>query len=338
MVSTDDACDEVDLACALVSPNIIFDAARLNKVSNQITRQTDSWARRILDPLRQDFETVKFRTMMQNHSSMSVSQRAHQALADAKINHVIYKGPFQQTLLYGSPFTKPSADTDLLVAPRDQPEAHDILASLGFTCEEAHAWWWRRFLNEVHLRDDGGGMIDLHHGLGQAGLPDVQNTSAFIERAISYSASGMTVPILDKIDATLIASYSIAKAFLSREPCLGTLLDFKTGHDALSADQHAELLARAKTHGLFNIVDFACAVSAATFETKMNNSTVFGLKNSALASMVVTPWSEELLWPKRRQILRLLSDGPALRTFQETCWAAAAHISRSYLDRNRRLA
>ncbi|CUJ18855.1 hypothetical protein TA5114_03442 [Cognatishimia activa] len=313
----------------------IIDAARLNKVSNLISEQSAEQLGLDLRPARGHLDKVKFRTMMLNHSSMVTSFRAHQALAREEIDHVIYKGPFQQAVLYGGPYVKPSADTDLLVSPKDQCRAFSALKQIGFQNKETHAWWWRRFLHEIHLCDDAGTMIDLHHGLGQAGLPNVRKTDAILARSEKCEVAGMAVPALDMVDIPIVAAYSIAKAFLSREPCLGTLLDFKVAMQKLDSKSVDALKARAQAHGLCNIIGFATAVSSATFEGKIDAPGFFGLNPEALASMAVTPWKETLPWPKRRHILRVLSGGNSFHTARDTYWAATAHITRSLLDRNR---
>ena len=335
LVSKNATFPKVELPPQALALSAILDAARLNKVSNLISEGAAEQLGLDLQPARGHLDSVKFRTMMLNQNSMNTSYQVHQVLSEAAIDHVIYKGPFQQAILYSDPYIKPSADTDILVSPKDQRRARAAMQKIGFQSQETHAWWWRRFLHEIHLHDEAGAMVDLHHGLGQAGLPNVRKIDAILARSEKCEAAGMAVPALDLIDISIVSAYSIAKAFLSREPCLGTILDFRTAMQKLDAKSLDVLTTRAQAHGLGNVVGFATAVSSATFASKLDDPGFFGLNPEALVSMVVTPWKETLPWPKRRHILRVLSGGNSLHTARDTYWAATAHITRSLLDRNR---
>ncbi|NVO29191.1 nucleotidyltransferase family protein [Donghicola sp. C2-DW-16] len=313
---------------------MLFDAARLNKVVNLIASPLQNEFE-VITSLQLDLEKVKLLTIALNSRSLDASLKASKVLKKAKITHAVFKGPAQQDVLYGSAFVKPSADADILVAPKDQERAFEALQSYGYHIDEPKAWWWRQFLNEVHLVSNDKAPLDLHHGLGQAGLPDVRNPEAFLDRTTQYMYRGDHIPILDKIDICMLASYSLAKSFISQEPCLGTLFDFHTARSSLNAEEYDVLKSRSAAHKLSKILSFGESLEDAVFRKINSNKLPFKIETESLAGMAVTPWEENLPWPKRRHILRQFSDGTKIDLLCDATWATFAHVTRIFLDRKR---
>jgi hypothetical protein len=91
----------------------------------------------------------------------AVSAEIVTRLRAAGIRPILLKGPSLATWLYADGTPRPYTDTDLLVSPRDHPEAERMLAELGF--ERGRSGWqevsfaWRRV--------GDGSLVDLHSSL-----------------------------------------------------------------------------------------------------------------------------------------------------------------------------
>ena len=66
--------------------------------------------------------------MSMNAACIGDSIAIHRVLRDRKVDFVFLKGPFQQQLLYGDHFMKPSGDVDILVPPAGFIAARDLAA------------------------------------------------------------------------------------------------------------------------------------------------------------------------------------------------------------------
>ena len=186
-------------------PDRLFDIARLNKMLGQLPVSPAG-----LPPgcaaLAPRLLQVRLRIAAMNRRAMAVTAEASAALARAGLRHVVLKGPFQQMAVHGDPFRRPSGDIDLFVAPRDRRRAAAVLQALGFAAmEQEQALWWIPFLGEQHFRrDSDGAVIDLHHRLQQAGLPDWRGAAGVLDRAVTQTHEGVAIPVLSPADGCLL--------------------------------------------------------------------------------------------------------------------------------------
>ena len=296
-------------------PDRLFDIARLNKMLGQLPVSPAG-----LPPgcaaLAPRLLQVRLRIAAMNRRAMAVTAEASAALARAGLRHVVLKGPFQQMAVHGDPFRRPSGDIDLFVAPRDRRRAAAVLQALGFAAmEQEQALWWIPFLGEQHFRrDSDGAVIDLHHRLQQAGLPDWRGAARVLDRAGRQAHEGAAIPVLSPPDGCLLIAVTLSKALLAREPCgwaaaeLAHWLARLSPAERKALDEIAAASGQDRTLALGIALARACHPHPALAD---GNGAPPGLPEDPdlLRDLVFQPWQRPAEAPRRRQMLRMLAGG-----------------------------
>ena len=316
-----------------LDPQRLFDVARLNKMLAFLPAHPEA-----LPPgcagLAPKVDQVRLRILALNRRGIVSGAAVSRCLARAEIPHVHFKGPLQQIALYGSYLQKPSGDIDILVPPAHRKQAAEMLRELGYDeTERAMSLWWTRFLSEIHLRDpESGIVVDLHHGLQQAGLPRPYNLEGFLQRRSELVFDEMTFQVPSPLDRCLLAAISISKALLAREPALSNVTDMRAALHSLTPADHTALAGHAAQNGMAGTLALAMRAVHSVFpelaRTPALSQAIFPeISEADLCRMVSTPWIEGLCWPRRRHFLKALC-GPGLPRFlRESLRAGLSELS-----------
>lgn len=321
-----------------VDPIRLFEVARLNKLIN-ILPDTEA----LLPPgcagLAPRIGHSRLLSAAMNHRSLVAAAEISARLDAAGIKHVHLKGPLQQVALFGDLHRKPSADVDILVQPRDRAAATQLIVSEGYRAKDTHiALWWRLYLHELHFaHPQRGTMIDLHHGLGQPGMPQPRNLNGFIETAATQSQNGAVFHVPDARHRALLISLSIVKAFLGREPALSAVVDLRAAVLKLSNEDLRSMTTLAAAFRLDRIWMLALRLLNAVFPDTSNGrlATVplfANLEPVALKAMIATPWVEGLDWPRRHAFLAELCGDDRLHYVHERLQSVLSELLRRGLE------
>lgn len=304
----------------------LFELARLNKLLNFMPRSLQSGAAD-QSSFSKSLDQTRLQTMALNSRGLREASAVTALLNSADIPHMHFKGPLQQIAFYDDPYSKPSGDIDILVAPTDRRKATEVMLSADYTVFDAplSGWWWR-FLGELHLHNPNNGMtVDLHHGLQQAGLPRPLNNNDFLTRRTKVEHNGTTFEVPSPADSAIITAISIAKALRAHEPCLGNVVDMRAAmarlspHDckvlrsavAQSGMEHTLALGMRCVHAVFPKVQERGDLAEITEEVFTE------LSNKHIRQMVITPWLDTIPWPRNRRFILELSGGRIMRTAKE---------------------
>ncbi len=321
-------------------PDRLFDIARLNKMLGQLPLKPADLPRGCA-ALAPRLLQVRLRTVAMNQRAMAVTAEVTAALTCAGLRHVVLKGPFQQITVHGDPFRRPSGDIDLFVTPRDRKRAAGVLQALGFApLEQDQAIWWIPFLGEQHFRRDrDGAVIDLHHRLQQAGLPDWQGAAGVLDRAVALEHDGNTIPVLSPADGCLLLAVTLAKALLAHEPCGWAATELAHWLARLDPVQRRMLDDIAAASGQERTLALGIALARACHD---NPALAQGggapLRNlpedpAILRDLVFQPWERAAEAPRRRQMLRMLTQGRPHVLATEAARAALSLRVQAMLER-----
>ena len=288
-------------------------------------------------------DTYRRRTMAMNSSCIMDSMAIHAALRERTIDFVFLKGPFQQQLLYGDHFMKPSGDADILVASSGFSRARDALRAIGYeVAGKSRSVWWVRFLGEQHMTRIAGttsSTVDLHYRLQQPGSPSPRDTDGFLRRKRPVEIAGTSVPFISASDTLLLSSISVAKALFNREPCAGYVCDVRASASRLSTTEQQTLLDYATEQGLVDTLLLGLRAAdvllggTGTLLSERATRILSRIGNEDLLNMVIAPWLSSLRWPQRRTVLWELCGRAPVRYMAEAGWAASADLSRRIFER-----
>lgn len=297
-------------------PDRLFDIARLNKMLGQLPvgpAELPPGCATLAPRLLQ----ARLRTVAMNRKAMTVTAEVVRAFAGAGLRHVVLKGPFQQIAVHGDPFRRPSGDIDLFVAPRDRERAAGVLQTLGFApMEQEQALWWIPFLGEQHFRrETDGAVVDLHHRLQQAGLPDWRRAEDVLDRAATQTHGGDAIPVLSPPDGCLLVAVTMAKALLAHEPCGWAASELAHWLARLDPAGRRSLDGIAAAGGQERTLALGIALARACHDhpalADEGRAPPRGLPGdpALLRDLVFQPWQRRAVAPRRRQMLRMLSGG-----------------------------
>ncbi|TIW92449.1 MAG: hypothetical protein E5V59_17400, partial [Mesorhizobium sp.] len=292
----------------------IADIARLNKVATFVLKALSrAPAQERPTELFQWLDTYRRRTVSMNASCIMDSMAIHEVLRASEIDFVFLKGPFQQQLLYGDHFMKPSGDVDILVSPLGFFRARDALRTIGYEVSgKSRSIWWIRFLGEQHMtRGDGPkpSTVDLHYRLQQPGSPSPRDADGFLRRKRQVEIAGATVPFTSAADTLLLSCISVAKALFNREPCAGYVCDIRASASGLDEADQQRVLDVATAQGLDDTLLFGLRAAdvllggAGTLLSERATRILSRIGNEDLLNMVIAPWLPSLRWPQRRTVL-----------------------------------
>jgi hypothetical protein len=139
----------------------------------------------VIGPLNRALNSLQERTLWQDQLRESLASaflkhsaamiKLHEeartiagALADAKVPHVFYKGPFLSYDLYGDATLRRSADVDLIL-PQGRmalPAARAALGQIGYRMPDVHPaliQYYETENNELPMGAPGRPFVDMHH-------------------------------------------------------------------------------------------------------------------------------------------------------------------------------
>lgn len=327
-----------------LSASDVADIARLNKVAVFLLKALARGAAGAAPAeLLAWLEGYRRRTMAMNAACIVDSLAIHQVLRGRQVGFVFLKGPFQQHLLYGDHFMKPSGDVDILVSPAGFAAARQALRSIGYeVAGKSRSIWWVRFLGEQHMvreEDARVSTVDLHHRLQQPGSPSPRDTDGFLRRLREVEIAGASMPIVSAADTLLLSCISVAKAFFNREPCAGYVCDVRAAAGCLSEAEQQVVLDLAAGQGLADTLLLGLRAadvllgSDGTLLSDRATRILARIENADLFHMVIAPWLSSLRWPQRRTVLWELCGREPVRYLAEAGWAASADLSRRIFER-----
>lgn len=327
-----------------ISIATVADIARLNKVAIFVLKAlSHAKAGEAPSDLLGWLDTYRRRTVSMNSSGIMDSLAIHQALRDRQIEFVFLKGPFQQLLLYGDHFMKPSGDVDILVSQAGFARAREALRAIGYeVAGKSRSLWWLRFLGEQHMIRGGDvrpSTVDLHYRLQQPGSPSPRDTDGFLRRRREVGIAGNHVPFISASDTLLLSCISVAKAFFNREPCAGYVCDVRASASRLSEAEQRDVLDYAAGQGLADTLLLGLRAAdvllggTGTLLSERATRILSRIDNADLLHMVIAPWLSSLRWPQRRTVLWELCGRAPVRYLAEAGWAASADLSRRIFER-----
>lgn len=323
----------------------VCDIARLNKVATFVLKALSRAPASQAPPgLLEWLDTYRRRTMSMNSSGIVDAMAIDRVLRDKHIDFVFLKGPFQQHLLYGDHFMKPSGDVDILVSPTGFFKAREALATIGYeVAGKSRSVWWVRFLGEQHMVRGSGpksSTVDLHYRLQQPGSPSPRDTDGFLRRKRSVEIAGGSVPFISASDTLLLSCISVAKALFNREPCAGYVCDIRASASRLSEAEQQDVLDYAAEQGLADTLLLGLRTAdvllggTRTLLSERAPRILSRIGNEDLLHMVIAPWLLSLRWPQRRTVLWELCGREPVRYLTEAGWAASADLSRRIFERS----
>lgn len=312
--------------------------ARINKLLVPVQRGLDRLAVAASPTFRQTALAYRGEALRVNSANLATIGKLVTAFDRAKIAFAVFKGPLQQQTLWGDHFTRPSGDVDVLTSAGQFDAAVRVLLDLGYELPaECATPWWRYFLGEQHLftPDSRLSVVDLHHRVQQPGCPAPRHLADYVRRAERVPLGRVMVPTLPRIDAALLSSISLVKALFHREPAAGYVVDLALAAAQMPDADRAALTVLARRQRMTATLSFALRCVDRLLGPGAPNGLPEAANRSVvdddLARLVITPWQDDLDWPRRRQILWELCDGgPArkLATYlHETSWALAGEAS-----------
>ncbi len=249
-----------------------------------------------------------------NSRILQLIRVAGESLTQSGIQHIFYKGPIQQKILYGDFFAKPAVDADILVSRSDFTRARGVLADSGYRLAQGCAgiWWWH-FLGEQHLfhEDNHVNSIDLHHRLQQPGSPEPRQMKRFLSErsSVQLGNAAISAPSLPHI--ALIAAMNLVKAIYCREVAGSHTLDTLTALKHMTPQELASTRAESRRQGLYKTMRFAARAASLLFdEPDLFSQEVVDMPFDAadLARLLFRPEGTDFTYPRRRVMLALLAD------------------------------
>lgn len=330
---------DVDAAAwaALGAPDI-YNLARLNKLVLLLSGPVlNSLPSDIRSPLGVLIKRYKARTVAMNAHMIVQTLSVAAAFEKAGIAFVVMKGVSQQKLLYGEYFARPVGDVDLLVASGDYRRAQALLKADGFVVDDdCRSMWWRIFLGEQHMvkMQDPPVTVDLHYRLQQPGSPSPRDPSAFIRKREVMDVAGAEVPVVSRTHLPILSAISIAKALFNREACGSYVLDFQASVRLMTADERLAFMAEAERQGMTKSIQLGFRAAELLFGERLsdaaNSGVLEGTCDEDLTAMILAPWTEDIRWPQRRDVLRELCGSDITRYAGEASWAGAADLVRRW--------
>jgi hypothetical protein len=266
---------------------------------------------------------------LQNAAVLSLVAVVARALKG--MDFIVFKGPVQQKVIYGTFFQKPSGDVDVLVPSSSFEEARERLTQIGLSLpHECTRIWWRHMLGEQHLVQENPHRpsVDLHHRLQRPGCPSPTSIAWFYKQKQYIDVGGLKVPVPTRAAIALICSLNLIKALYGGETGGGHALDLWTLLRSMTSQEKNDLLVVARRQGLAKTLNVASHISNYVFGSENPSTQVTkNFEVLALARALVDP--EENPFPTKRgpAFLREFSDGNA-KFAKDAAWYYVAEIGR----------
>ncbi len=332
-----DLADPADPRGAGTHPARLAELARLNKVLLVLD------ARALPPPVSRIIEAARRRTTAMNLAALALGREVTDLVEERGLRPVHLKGPLQQVDLLGSPGLRPVGGVALLVRARDRATARRALEEAGFAAEAGRLGSnWSLFSGRTRLRRPAGSVIDLHHRLGQPGLPPVRPLDALIDDAREQAWCGATFLVPSRLDQALVAALGVVEAMIGAEPCGGHLVDFRTAVGRLDGGDRRDLRARAGRLRLGGVLDLAAQALDAAFPRTAGRGWGEGVRplralaDGDLRVLLIAPWALGAARPRRRALLWALSGGSPADFAWRVGWMRLSESYRGGLSRRPR--
>jgi hypothetical protein len=283
-------------------------------------------------------------TFRKNAVLLTSIRQIAEILSAEGLGFATYKGPWQQNQLYGSMFTRPSADLDLLVSRRDFVAAARALERRGFVIHYNLAHWWRIFVGQDHLRPDppADWSVDLHHRLQEPGMQQPVASHLFLRDTETLTLQGQEVHILAARFIPLISTMNLVKGLSRRLDSMADVahkipashvMDLFHALDHGAPDKVAGFLDLARRHGLEGSALLGLRTLGAVFGVRFpaQEAALSGLlpevDDLRLTRMVFAPGLVQD-WPRPSAVLRESWAGAPLGLARDFAWYAASEASR----------
>lgn len=317
----------------------VIDIATRGKLLMQVVRGLELLDVAPAPALRAAASAYRRATLQINAANLESIGRIAGALGGAGIPYLVFKGPLQQRAIHGDYFIRPSGDVDVLTAESDFDHARAVLGGIGYSMpKECATPWWRHFLGEQHLfgPDDRHATVDLHHRTQQPGCPPPRHPEDYFHHVEHVALGRQRVPTLSLVEATLLSSISLVKAIYHHEPAALYAADISVALRKLDAGEKARLSALGRRQGLMNTLALSLRITERLFgpipseiEARRSPSIV----DDSLTSIALTPWVDDIRWPKRRSLLWELCDPTPIGGRPGTYLAESARALSSELCR-----
>lgn len=266
---------------------------------------------------------------VQNSVVISLLATVSQALVG--LEFVVFKGPVQQKLLYGTFFHKPAGDVDILVRSSSFDEARRRLESIGLKLpHECSRLWWRYLLGEQHfvhnLKDRPS--VDLHHRIQRPGCPSPRRLEWFLEDPMYVDVGGEKVPTLSKQRVALVISLNLVKALYDGESAGSHAFDLARSLALMTSEERICLHEIAKEQGLERTLSISSEIALYMFFSQ--EPTHSHQKNyvKRLAKSLLDPDRHTCPWKRGVEFLRAFSDDNGSFA-KELAWYYACQIGRT---------
>lgn len=215
-------------------------AARRHRVAAYLSTHVDLLE--LPDPVRDDLVVAGRHERMRALEVARSLHRATDALREAEVPALAFKGVALSALAYGEATLRGYGDVDLLVRPDDVERAHDALRSAGWhtdptTPGPASGWVWR-FMKRHHweVTLHGSPPIDLHWSLAPArgALPTFP---ALWDRHQTVDVLGRDVATLGPVDTL---RHTAAHAARDEWQWLRSLVDLRLVQQAVGPGARQE--------------------------------------------------------------------------------------------------
>lgn len=275
----------------------------------------------------------KLDAMHTNYLCLKRTVDVSETLEQAGLSHIIVKGPLRQLQTFGDAYTRPSKDTDILVAPKDFEAAINALKANGYRpgMDARYEKWYKNFQGQLHMVDDQvlGWSVDLHKYLTtpQAGW-ETDHDQWF--RGISYASpvlhekQQLHLPIPNVQFANLISVLNIVKSLHGRSAENKTLSGWRRSTLAHVCDLYMQLkhmpdeeidmfLEHAKNAGLLSSTLLALRVVQAVFDRPIDplahyRTVLAEIRDEDLVNIIISP-EDVTTWPTPHYLLIDLCQG-----------------------------
>jgi glycosyltransferase involved in cell wall biosynthesis len=303
----------------------LFELARRHRLTPLLTVHLRRLGARMPDPIDRALAAEHRLDTFRVLERIGQLREVVHGMRDRDILAVPYKGPALAAQLYGSPGLRLAGDIDVVVRPRDVPEARKVLGALGYRStvkldEPRVRFMIRHRYHEKFIRADGG-HVELHWAFSNREAPFELDLDGPFARLQSLDLAGQVVPTFHPEDLLLMLCVHGAKHRWDRMEWLcGVAQLLRQAHDKSRQNARGAAGAAGGAAGAAaaaEVIDWNAVVGRASF-LGVRRTLFLGLR---LASeLLEAPVPESLLQHARadrmvarlsREVLRLLCRNPA---------------------------
>ena len=288
--------------------------------------------------VREKLTLYEKRTLARNSCLLIGANRAANILENNQIPYAFFKGPFQQHSIYGSYFTRGSADLDILVERNNFSKIVNIFQKNEFLLASKTPFgYWSVFKGELHLADliTRKWFLDVHHKMQPPGLQQPKSISVFLEDTKVDETTGNNVKILSSKKCALVISMNLAKALYRGEKGgFAHLCDLYTLINNYSEASISICLSESELHDIrgtmllsVRLLDIVFGMSDLTSELRNQARQVLSeISDQELIERLI--YGGEPHWPSQLGMIAATCEGQFWRRNSESLNYCASEISR----------